>query len=92
MIHLHLHREYILSSIKKYKKISQQFVKSLCVTERIDWLIYQLNISLNWEIHNIILIAHLKPATKTEKDSYKQLWSNHSETVIVNEVKKFKIA
>lgn len=69
MVNLHLHQGYSLLSIEN-KKLNQQFVDPLCVTEWIDRLAYHLNISALWKIHNIVFIAHLEPATSAEEDSY----------------------
>ena len=81
MINLHLHQEYILSSLmKQNKKLSQQFVKSLQITERISHLTYCLDISVTWKIHNIVSVVHLESAYTN--DSYHQSHSEHLSTVI----------
>ena len=61
MINLQLHWEYTVLSIQN-KKIKQQFIDSFKIIERIKCLIYRLNLSPHWCIHNIISIAHLKSA------------------------------
>ena len=44
MVHLYLHCSYILSSLKN-RKLEQQFVNSLHITEQIKKLVYQLDVS-----------------------------------------------
>ena len=59
---LRLHCEYKLSEITNWK-LKQQFIKPFKVTEQIKCLIYCLDLSSVWKIQNIILIAHLEPAS-----------------------------
>ena len=82
MINLQLHCEYILSEILN-KKLEQQFIDSIQVLEQIDCLVYQLDISHMWKIHNVIFIAHLKSGSSKKDDSY--CWScfSHSEMIII---------
>ena len=82
MMNLWLHHKYILSDIQN-KKLKQQFIESLCVTEKIKHLIYHLNIFTFWWIHNIILIVHLESVLNTKNDFYNHFWSDHSDIVIM---------
>ena len=51
-----LHKNYNISSIIS-KKYDQQFVEFFTIIEKIDRLIYRLNISNNWFIHSIFSVA-----------------------------------
>ena len=89
MINLQLHWEYTVLSIQN-KKIEQQFIDLFKIIERIRHLIYRLNLSSHWHIHNVISIAHLKDAITA--NLYNQLRSNHSSSVIVNsDIDHYKI-
>ena len=81
MVNLQLHWGYTISGIQN-KKIEQQFVSSFKVIERIEWLVYRLELPPHWWIHNVISIAHLEEAITA--DSYNQLKSDHSSAVTVN--------
>ena len=82
IVNLHLHCDYILSSlISQNRKLKQQFVNSLCITEWIKKLVYQLDLSSTWKIHNVISIAYLEP-TYTN-DSYHWSCSEHSDVIII---------
>lgn len=95
MVNLHLHWGYFLSSIEN-KKLNQQFVDPLCITEWISRLAYRLNIPASWKIHDIVFITHLEPVTSAEEDSYCCSQFDHSDTVIMSlntepewEIKRF---
>ena len=62
---LQLHQGYKLPGIVN-KKIEQQFVELFKVIKQIGQLTYQLELSAMWKIHNVILIAHLEPATSND--------------------------
>ena len=68
-VNLRLYREYYISTIT-FKKIDQQLVDSFRVLKRIERLIYQLDLSANIQIYNIISIAHLKSTIDSIEDSY----------------------
>ena len=58
---LKLHKNYNISSTKILKKkLSQQYVESFKITEKIDNLIFRLTISEHWKIHSVISITQLK--------------------------------
>lgn len=95
MVNLHLHWEYFLSGIEN-KKLNQQFVDSLHVTEWIDWLAYCIDISVSWKIYDVVSITHLKSVMLTEEDSYHCSQFDHFEAVIMSlntepewEIKRF---
>ena len=82
MVNLHLHCSYTLSDlISQKRKLEQQFVGSLCITEQIKKLVYWLNLSSTWKIHNVISITHLEPAYTN--NSYCWPCSEHSDAVIM---------
>ena len=66
---LRLHHEYKLSEITNWK-LKQQFIRLFKITEWIKYLIYCLNLSFTWKIHNIIFIAHLEPFFISFNDLY----------------------
>ena len=68
-VNLRLHRGYYISVIT-FKKISQQLVDSFRVLKRIGRLAYQLDLSANMQIYNVISIAHLEPTTDPIEDPY----------------------
>ena len=89
MINLQLHQRYTILSIQN-KKIEQQFVSSFRVKERIEHLIYRLELPSHWWIHNIISIAHLKDAITA--DLYNWSKSDHSSSVTVDsDINHYKI-
>ena len=58
---LKLHKDYNISTTKILrKKLSQQYVESFKITEKIDNLIFRLTISEHWRIHSVISIAQLE--------------------------------
>ena len=80
---LQLHCRYKLPEITNWK-LEQQFIELFKVIKWIGHLIYCLNLSLNWLIHDVIFIAHLESAHTN--DSYNRSQSDHLSTVTVNEV------
>ena len=70
-VNLRLHRGYHISAIT-FKKIGQQLVSSFRVLKRIERLAYQLDLSANMQIYNIISIVHLEPTIDSIKDSYQR--------------------
>ena len=79
-----LHKDYnIFSTISK--KYDQQFVEFFTIIEKIDRLIYRLNISSNWSIHSIFNVAQLKRCSSSSVNSFKRFRSDHSVFVFVND-------
>ena len=78
---LRLHCKYKLSEIINWK-LKQQFIRSFRVAEQIKYLIYYLNLSSAWKIHNIIFIAHLESVNFN--NFYNWLRSAHLSAVTVN--------
>ncbi len=90
LINLHLHKNYTLLSLKeKNKKLRQQFMSLLKVLNCVKKLIYWLELSLSWCIHDVISVAHLKSAHIN--DSYWWSRSEELKEVIVNSKKKWKV-
>ena len=90
-----LHKSYNISSIIS-KKYDQQFVEFFTIIEKIDRLIYRLNISSNWFIHSIFSVTQLKRCSSSSTDLFKRSKSNHSDFVFVNDdtvnVKSFELS
>jgi hypothetical protein len=79
---LRLHHDYFISSAKNMtKKVSTQYVESFKVMQRVERLIYRLDISLNWKIHSMFFVAQLKLASNSANDSYNRLRSINSSSM-----------
>ena len=89
---LRLHREYNISFTKKIDlKLSQQLVDFFKVLERIERLVYKLDISSNWRIHSIFTIAQLESCSSSNVNSYNRKRLDHSNFVFVkDDTKKIK--
>ena len=79
-----LHKNYNIFSVIS-KKYDQQFVEFFIIIEKIDRLIYRLNISNNWFIHSIFSVIQLKKCSSSSIDFFKRRKSNHSDFVFVND-------
>ena len=79
-----LHKSYnIFSTISK--KYDQQFVEFFTIIEKIDRLIYRLNIFSNWLIHSIFSVIQLEKCSSSSTDFFKRFRSNHFDFVFVND-------
>lgn len=79
---LRLHHDYFVSSFKNMtKKVFAQYVDSFKVLKRINRLIYRLNISSNWIIHFVFIVAQLELASSSQSDSFEKFRSSHSSSV-----------
>jgi hypothetical protein len=89
---LRLHKDYNISTTKILKKkLSQQYVDSFKVLEKIENLVYRLNFFQNWRIHSVISIAQLKSISDSIIDSFNRSDSIESESVEMKEdTKKVK--
>jgi hypothetical protein len=67
-VYLKLHKEYNQSELIN-RKFAKQRLESVTIIEKIDKLVYRLDISQSWKIHSVISITHLKSAS-TREDSY----------------------
>ena len=90
-----LHKDYDISSTNVLKsKLSQQYAKSFRIIEKIDNLAYKLNISINWRVHSVFFIAHLKFASTSKNDSFKRILSQSKFIYVeddTNDVQSFEI-
>ena len=78
-----LHKSYnIFSTISK--KYDQQFVEFFTIIEKVDRLIYRLNIFSNWFIHSIFSVAQLERCSSSSADFFKRFRSNHFDFVFVD--------
>jgi hypothetical protein len=80
---LQLHHDYFISESKNMtKKIFAQYVDSFKVIQRIDRLIYRLNISFDWKIHSVFFVTQLKSVSDSAKNSFNRSRSTHSSSMI----------
>jgi hypothetical protein len=79
---LRLHHEYFVSSSKNMtKKIFAQYIESFKIIQRIERLIYRLNVSSDWKIHSVFFVAQLESASDSAKDFFNRSRSTHSSSV-----------
>ena len=71
-MNLKFYKRYNISDFR-IKKISQQFVGSFKVKNRMKKLIYEIELLQNMKIHSIILIIYLKKATDPAKDPFTKI-------------------
>ena len=82
---LRLHKDYdVVSTVVLKFKLSSQYAESFRITEKIDNLVYKLDISINWRVHSIFSIAHLKLAKNSAIDFFQRTFQQ-SESIFVNE-------
>jgi hypothetical protein len=80
---LRLHHEYFVSESKDMtKKVFAQYVESFKVIQRIERLIYQLDISTDWKIHSVFFVTQLKSVSDSAKNSFNRSRSSHSSSII----------
>ena len=72
-----LHADYITFDLSNHK-FNQQRVDSFKLIDRVDTLIYRLELSFVMQIHFVIFIAQLKFASSSNSDSYQRSKSNNS--------------
>ena len=66
-----LHNEYnIPSTLEITKKLTQQYVESFKILQRIDRLAYKLDIPDDWKIHSMFSVAQLEPSPSPQKDPF----------------------
>jgi transposase InsO family protein len=79
---LRLHHEYFISESKDIiKKIFTQYVRLFKIVQRIERLIYRLNVSSNWKIHSVFIVTQLKSVSDSAKDSFNRSRSTHSSSM-----------
>ena len=70
---LRLHKNYnIFSIVVLSSKLSQQYIESFQILEKIKNLTYKLNISTNWKVHSVFSIAQLKFIDSLNADSFER--------------------
>ena len=68
---LRLHQNYSIPFTKKLeKKLFQQFVESFKIFQRVENLVYKLEIPTHWRIHSVFIIAQLKLVFDPKSDFY----------------------
>ena len=88
-VNLRLHREYSVLAIK-LKKIEQQLINSFKIIKRIDRLTYELELSANMKIHNVISVTHLKPTTNPRDDPYQRRRVS-TPSLVIDDAEEFEI-
>jgi hypothetical protein len=79
---LKLHHEYFVSSFKNMtKKIFAQYIEFFKMIQRIERLIYRLNVLFDWKIHFVFSVAQLKFASDSIKDSFNRSRSTHLSSI-----------
>lgn len=91
-----LHHEYDISSIAILEfKLSQQFVDSFCVLERVRWLVYRLKLFSHWRIYSILFIAQLESISSSNENSFRRHKIESFDFVFVendtNKIKSYEI-
>lgn len=82
---IRLHREYDIFSISIFeKKLRQQYVDSFKILEKIDRLVYRLNLSSHWRIHSILFVTQLK-STSLENDLFDRQRSTLLDSIFVRD-------
>jgi hypothetical protein len=67
-VYVKLHKSYTQSDLAN-KKFDKQRLESIKIVQKIEKLVYRLNIFEIWKIHSVIFVIHLKSAS-VEEDSY----------------------
>ncbi len=77
-----LHKGYsIPSTLLVTKKPIYQYVWPLRVFEKIEKLAYCLDVSLNWRIHPVFLVAQLQPSVLLSQNLFQRPHPDHSSSV-----------
>jgi hypothetical protein len=80
---LRLHHDYFISESKNMtKKIFAQYVEFFKIIQRVDRLIYRLNILFDWEIHLVFFVAQLESVSDSAKNSFNRSKLIHSSSMI----------
>ena len=68
---LRFHHDYNIFSTQDFeKKLSQQYVGPFKILQRIENLIYRLEIPNHWRVHSIFIIIQLKSVSDFKSNSY----------------------
>ena len=89
---LRLHHNYNISTtIITEKKYGLQFVGPFKVLERVEHLIYRLDIPTKWKIYPVFTITQLEPCPDSKSDLYQRERPNEPPPVsIEGDTKDFK--
>ena len=93
---LRLHKNYKISiTVRLNKKYAQQYVDSFQIIERIERLVYRFDISNNWRVHNVFIVAQLKFCSSFDNDSYRRSRSIESNSMSIekdiDQIKSWKL-
>jgi hypothetical protein len=80
---LRLHHDYFISKSKDMtKKIFAQYVEFFKINQRIERLIYSLNILSDWKIHFVFFVTQLKLISNSTKNFFNRSRSTHLSSII----------
>lgn len=82
---LKFHKSYSIPSLTGVtKNLTQQYVGSFRISERVGRLAYKLAILDDWRIHRVFSVAQLEPAPKPSNDLFRRLHPHHPPAIFVN--------
>jgi hypothetical protein len=93
---LRLHKEYFISFTKILdRKLSQQYIESFRILDKIENLFYRLNLSQHWKIHLIVFVTQIESISNSALNSFRRSRLIESEFVQIEDdidtVKFFEI-
>ena len=81
---IRLHRDYKISITNILdKKYSHQFVSFFKIFQKIDVLVYRLNLFSHWRIHSMLNVTQLKSTFSLTNDFYRRHKFNNSNFIFV---------
>ena len=83
-VYLRLHRDYFLLNKHNFK-LSNQRIDSFLIKRRVERLVYEFDLSFQWRIHSIILIAQFE-FISSSNDSYHRFRFDHSNVVKIEDI------
>ncbi len=79
-----LHKGYsIASTLGVTKKLTQQYVRSFRVLEKVGRPAYRLDVFPNWCIYPVFSMPQLEPAPSVSQDTFHRLHPDHPPSVFV---------
>lgn len=93
---LRLHKGYSISTaLGITKKLTQQYVGSFQIEDKVGRLAYKLKIPPDWKIHPVFSVAQLEPAPPPTEDPFSRPYPTHPPPMFVDgdtdSVKSFEI-
>lgn len=90
---LQLHKRYnIPATARITKKLTQQYIVPFPIVEKVGCLTYKFDIPPNWQIYQILSVAHLDPALPPIKDYFAKLFLFNSFLMFVKgNINKLKV-